>query len=234
MTHEVSLLLPAVGSIPLAAAWLRWRFRRPRDGLRIRDKVPRFHALPASDARTYSLQDLSGSSALVFIFTANRCPGAKAYEERLNALHDELAPAGVPVLGVDSVSADLYPSETLAELQRARAARGIRYPVLRDEDQRLAHAFGAVCTPHAFLFDAQMRLRYRGRIDDSFLPHRVTRHDLREAIRAVLHGREPAVPETAPLGCAIDWVRPKPNPAVPWWRRAHELSRMPHDPSYRG
>lgn len=234
MTHELSLLLPAAGTIPLAAAWFRWKMRRPRDGLRIHDKAPSFPTFPASDGKSYSLDDLRGSSALVFIFTANRCPGAQAYEARINALHDELAPAGVRILGVDSVSADLYPSETLEELKRVRAARGIRFPILRDEDQRLAHAFGARCTPHAFLFDADMRLRYRGRIDDAFVPERVTRPYLREALRAVLHGREPETPETMPLGCAIDWVRPKPNPAIPWWRRAHELSRTPQDHPHRG
>ena len=234
MTHEISLLLPAAGVIPLAAAWLRWKTRRPHDGLRLHDKVPSFHALPASDGRTYTLQDLRSSSVLVLIFTANRCPGAKAYEARLADLHRALSPEGVRIVGVDSISSDLYPSESLEELAKARAERGIPFPVLRDADQRLAQALGARCTPHAFVFDADMRLRYRGRIDNAFVPERATRHDLQDAIRALLGGRDPPVAETSPLGCAIDWVRPKPDPRVPWWRRAHELSRTPDDRSQRG
>lgn len=234
LTHEVSLLLPAVGAIPLTAAWIRWRLRRAGGGLRLHDKVPQFHALPASDGRQYSLQDLRSSSALVFIFTANRCPGAKAYEDRLADLHRELAPGGVRIVGVNSISSELYPTETLAQLMKAQAARAIEYPILRDSDQRLARAFGAICTPHAFVFDKDLRLRYRGRIDDSFVAQKATRHYLRDAIRAIVHDRDPPVPETMPLGCAIDRVRPKPDPRVSWWRRAHELSITPNDRPYRG
>lgn len=234
MTHEAPLPHPAPRALPRVAAWLRWKLRRTRDGLRIHDKVPHFHALPSNDGEWYSLQDLRGSSALVFIFTANRCPGAQAYERRISDLHRELAPAGVRILGIDSISEDLYPTESLGALVKAREARGIAYPILRDADQRLARAFGALCTPHAFLFDASMRLRYRGRIDDSFVPANVTKHHLRDAIRAVLHERDPPVTETVPLGCVIDRVRPRPSPDVPWWRRAHELSRTPYDRPHRG
>lgn len=215
MTHEVSLLLPVAGAIPLAAAWIRWRLRK--GDLRLHDEVPPFRALPASDGRSYSLQDLRGSSVLVFVFTANRCPGAKAYEARLAALHRELSPRGVRVVGVNAISSDLYPTETLAQLIQAQTERGIEYPILRDADQRLAQAFGASCTPHAFVFDAQRRLRYRGRIDNSFVPEKVTQHYLRDAIEAVLEGREPPIRETVPLGCAIDWVRPDPSRGQ--WRR---------------
>lgn len=232
MTHEVSLLPPAARAIPRAAAWMRWKLRRPRDGLRLHDKAPDFHALPASDGGRYSLHDLRGSSVLVFIFTANRCPGAKAYEARLADLHRELAQGGVRIVGVNSVSAQLYATETVAQIARATKERGIPYPVLKDEDQRLAHAFGAVCTPHAFVFDRHMRLRYRGRIDDSFVAANVRQHHLRDAIRAALHERDPLLRETAPLGCAIDWVRPRPDPRIPWWRRAHELSLTPRDHSH--
>lgn len=234
MTHEVSLLFPAAGAIPLAAAWFRWKLRHPGGGLRLHDKVPHFRALPASDGQRYSLHDLRGSSALVFIFTANRCPGAKAYEGRLAELQHELSPDGVRIIGVNSISSELYPTETLAQLMKAQTARGIVYPILRDTDQRLARAFGAVCTPHAFVFDKHMRLRYRGRIDDSFVAANATQHYLRDAIRAILHDREPSLHETMPLGCSIDWVRPKAGARVPWWKRAHELSSTPNDQSHRG
>lgn len=156
----------------------------------------------------------------MFIFTANRCPGAKAYEARLADLHHEMAARGVRVVGVNAISSELYPTETLTQLVHAQVERGIPYPILRDADQSLAHAFGALCTPHAFVFDAQMRLRYRGRIDNSFVAGNVTRHYLREAIEAVLEGREPPIRETMPLGCAIDWVRARPATRAPWWRRA--------------
>lgn len=232
MTHETSLLLPAAGTIPLVAAWTRWRLRRPGEGLRLHEKAPDFQALPASDGRWYSLQDLRSSSALVFVFMANRCPVSRAYEKRLQEMHRELSPGGVRIVGVDSISAELYATETLAQLMKAHDERGLEYPILRDADQRLARAFGASCTPQAFLFDRRLRLRYRGRIDDAFVPERATRHYLRDAIRAVLHDREPPIAETSPLGCTIDFVRPKPDPRTFWWRRAHELSLTP--PTVRG
>jgi hypothetical protein len=82
---------------------------------------------------------------------------------------------------------------------------GITYPYLKDPDGSVARAYGAVCTPHVFLLDDERRVRYRGRLADSRRPETTSRHDLREAVDDLVHGRAVRVPETTPFGCAIVW-----------------------------
>jgi hypothetical protein len=78
-------------------------------------------------------------------------------------------------------------------------------PYLRDESGAVARAYAAVCTPHVFVLDENRRLRYRGRLADSRRPSAAARHDLREALDDLVHGREVRVPETVPFGCAVVW-----------------------------
>jgi AhpC/TSA family len=88
----------------------------------------------------------------------------------------------------------------------ARAGEaGLPFPYLKDEDGTLARAFGAVSTPHAFVFDGDRRLRYRGRIDDARIAESVTKRDLDAAIGALLDGRPPLIETTDPFGCSIIW-----------------------------
>jgi hypothetical protein len=89
-------------------------------------------------------------------------------------------------------------------VERARRS-ALPFPYLKDSDGALARSCGAICTPHAFVFDADRRLRYRGRIDDSRTGRRVTSSDLENAVADVLERRPVRVPETDPFGCAIVW-----------------------------
>jgi hypothetical protein len=92
-------------------------------------------------------------------------------------------------------------------MRRALADRRLDLLYLKDRDQQVARRLAAVCTPEAVVLDAQRRIRYRGRIDDSLVERGVRKRFLEDALVALRRGREPPVARTAPLGCSIDPVR---------------------------
>jgi len=194
------------GAASTAAAWFHWRFRRGAAPLRLGARAPAFEGLRGADGERHASADFRGARALVVVFMSNRCPGVKAYDARLRALHAGFAPEGVAFVGINPVNPHLYPSESLPAMTSAAQERGLAFPYLQDATQEVARSFGAVCTPQVFVLDADRRLRYRGRIDDAFVPSRVRRAYLREALDDVLAGRRVRVAETAPLGCAIPWL----------------------------
>lgn len=204
--HEALVAAPALGSAALLATRALWLRRPPRGPLQVGDRAPRFEPLPCADGRRVGARDLKGAPAVVLVFMSNACPGVKAYDARLRDLHATFAPAGVRFLGANPVDDGLYPNEGLDGMARAARERRLSFPYLKDEDQRVAQAFGAVCTPHVFVMDAKWRLRYRGRIDDAMVEGRAKRRYLRDALDAVTTGRPVLLGETAPLGCAIEYA----------------------------
>lgn len=140
---------------------------------------------------------------LVLIFTSNGCPTAKANEGRLIGLQDAYASRGVRLVAINSNNSSLSPADTFAEMVARAQEKPFNFPYLKDVDGRIAQAFGAISTPHAFVLDRERRLRYKGRIDDSRDPARATRRDLEQALAEVLAHRTVHVPETQPFGCAI-------------------------------
>jgi hypothetical protein len=144
--------------------------------------------------------------AIVLIFSSNRCPTAKAYGPRMNALQREFGPRDVQVIALNSNDPHLYPDESYTRMIERAAEDGYAFPYLVDEGQRLARAYGAACTFHVFLLDRARRIRYEGRFDDARLEARVTSRDLENALTDVLGGREVRVPTTRPFGCSLDFV----------------------------
>jgi hypothetical protein len=101
-----------------------------------------------------------------------------------------------------------YPEDSFEAMRQRSRAKGYAFPYLWDEDQSVALALGAVCTPDFFLYDAHRHLAYRGRLDDNWKdPAKVTRQDLRAALEAVLAGTPPPEPQHPSLGCSIKWMR---------------------------
>ena len=174
-------------------------------GLEIGAPAPVSPQMLGVDGQPHSLEEFGDVDALVVIFIGNGCPTVRAYEERLAQLHERFSSRGVQFVAINSNNAHLSPFDTHVEMvARAREA-GLPFPYLKDEDGYLARAFGAISTPHAFVFDRNRRLRYRGRIDDARIPESVTKRDLDEALDALLSGRTPAVEATDPFGCSIIW-----------------------------
>jgi peroxiredoxin len=175
-----------------------------RAGLPMGGPAPAFDGLLGTDGERYGFERLRDRSALVLIFSSNRCPTAKAYAERMNALQRDYGARGVQLIAINSNDPRLYPDEDFARMVERAADDGYDFPYLVDDGQRVARAYGAECTFHVFVLDADRRLRYRGRFDDARLPERVTSHDLRDALEDVLAGRKVRRPETRAFGCSLD------------------------------
>src|SRR4051812_14738835 len=173
-------------------------------------------SLPGVDGKTYSLKDFAGSPVLVVLFTCNHCPTAQYYEDRIKSIVNDYRDKGVALVAISpndpkSIRLDELGytefSDTFEEMKLRAAHRKYNFPYLYDGDtERASRAYGPVATPHAFVFDKGRKLRYCGRIDDSERPQYAKTHELRDAIDAVLAGREPAVTQTKVFGCSVKWA----------------------------
>ncbi len=177
-----------------------------RATLPIGARGPAFEELVGTDGERHGFSSVAERDVLVLVFSSNRCPTAKAYAERMNALQREYGPRGVQLLAVNSNDPHLYPDEDYARMVERAAEDRYAFPYVVDEGQQVAKAYGARCTFHVFVLDRGRRLRYEGRFDDSRLAARVTSHDLRNALDDLLAGREVGVATTRPFGCSLDFA----------------------------
>ena len=164
-------------------------------------------SLPDTDGTTVSLSDCSANKAMLVMFICNHCPFVKHVADELKSLADDYMPKGLSVVGISSNDAEKYPDDSPEAMATEKAERGYQFAYLFDEDQSVAQAYSAACTPDFFLFDADNKLVYRGQLDSSRpktdIP--VTGEDLRAAIDAVLAGNPPAEKQIPSLGCNIKW-----------------------------
>ena len=171
--------------------------------------------LPGVDGKKYRLDDFADAKLLVVIFTCNHCPTAQAYEQRIMQLYADYRDKGVALVAIspnDPLAVRLDElgysdiGDSFEEMKLHAKRRGFEFPYLYDgENQRVSTAFGALATPHVFIFDDQRRLRYNGRIDDADIKPPKS-HDARNAIEDLLAGREVAVPKTRVFGCSTKWA----------------------------
>lgn len=183
--------------------------------LKIGDAAPDF-ALPGIDGKTYTLAEFADAPVLMVAFLSNHCPYSHAAETRLLPMVAELRARGLAVVAINPNHPDAV---ALAELGYSRfddsfedmkgyaAEAGFTFPYLYDGDtQATAKAYGALATPHIFVFDRERRLRYAGRFDDSRYAGTTAEHpDARNAIEALLDGRPVPVELTRPMGCSTKW-----------------------------
>ena len=178
-------------------------------------QAPEF-TLPGVDGKDHSLKDFAAAKALVVVFTCNHCPTAQMYEERLQKIASDYRSKGVALVAISSNDpkslrlnemgwTDL--GDSFAEMKIRAKDKKFDFPYLYDGDkEEVGQAYGPVSTPHAFLFDGERKLRYVGRIDDGERPAQAKVHYLRDAIDAVLAGKEPPVTQTKAVGCSIKWA----------------------------
>ena len=169
-------------------------------------KAPVF-ALPSIDAGTVSMTDFEGARALLVMFLCNHCPYVKHVEDELARMCADHTAAGLAAVGICSNDADNYPDDGRDGLADQASRAHFTFPYLIDESQDVAKAYGAVCTPDFFLFDADRKLVYRGQMD-STRPRSgdvATGQDLRRAIEAVLAGEPVAGDQQPSVGCSIKW-----------------------------
>jgi len=166
-------------------------------------------AFDLTDTRNGSLvrhTDYAGRPVLV-MFLCNHCPFVKHVREQLATLGREHANGPLAIVAISSNDPVAYPDDAPARMTEEARAAGYTFPYCFDPSQDVARAFDAACTPDYFLFDANHRLAYRGRLDasrpKSGVP--VTGDELRAAIAAVLGGRKPSEQQHPSIGCSIKW-----------------------------
>jgi peroxiredoxin len=174
--------------------------------LAIGAQAPEFE-LPDTDGTRWSASDGAAAPATVVVFTCNHCPYALAWHERIVQAARDYAEPGVRFLAINSNDAERYPRDSYEAMKQRVASEDWPMPYLYDESQDVARAFGAKATPDVFVLDADGRLRYRGAPDADYGDPGQRAAWLRDALDAVLEGREPSRPETTPVGCSIKWKR---------------------------
>jgi peroxiredoxin len=161
--------------------------------------------LPDTSGETHSLPSPGEAPATVVVWTCNHCPYALAWHDRIADAARDYADRGVHFLAVNSNDPERYPADS-PEAMRERVEREAwPFPYLWDESQSAARAWGALVTPHLFVLDSDLRLRYEGAPDADYRDPAQKAAWLRQALDAVLSGAAPAPAETEPLGCSIKW-----------------------------
>ena len=183
--------------------------------LEIGAQAPDF-CLVGIDGQTHCLKDYDGSRVLVVAFTCNHCPTAQLYENRIQQIADDYRGRGVALVAIQpnspkSVRLDEMGytdvGDSLADMKIRAAYRKFDFPYLYDGGtQKVSQAYGPAATPHIFIFDAERRLRYQGRVDNNPREALVTRPDVRNAIDEILAGKAVSVSKTHSVGCSTKWL----------------------------
>jgi len=162
--------------------------------------------LPGTDGRAYTLNELRGPNGLLVMFICNHCPYVQAIRDRILRDVRELKALGVGVVAISSNDPGDYPEDSFENMQRIAAELKFPMPYLFDESQDVARKFGAVCTPDFFGYNRDLKLQYRGRLDESRKePVPNARRDLFEAMQQVAqtgYGPKDQIPS---MGCSIKW-----------------------------
>ena len=173
--------------------------------MRLGDKIIDF-SLKGIDGKVHSLKEFEDKRVIAVVFSCNHCPYVIASERELIDMQKEFGQKGFQLIAINSNEDKNYPQDSFDEMIKRAEEKGFNFPYLRDETQEIAKAYGAGRTPEFFIFDENRVLRYHGRINDNPREHdKITRHDAREAISALLEGKDVDIPETNAIGCSIKW-----------------------------
>jgi peroxiredoxin len=163
--------------------------------------------LPGVDGKQHSIFGQAGANGLVVVFICNHCPYVKAVISRIVRDAEDLKAEGIGFVAINSNDAEAYPEDSFANMKRFAEAHHFGFPYLYDEDQSVARAYGAACTPDFFGFNNELTLQYRGRLDASRKETGSTdlRRDLYEAMKQVARTGNGPREQIASIGCSIKW-----------------------------
>lgn len=172
-------------------------------------------SLRGVDSRMYTLESFDGCDVLVVVFMCNHCPYVQACIDRLCRLAEGFRERGVGFVGINANDHPEYPEDNFEAMKGQAEEWGMNFPYLFDEGQRVARAYGAVCTPDIFVYEREKeskvsgrRLVYRGRLDDNWKEfEEVKEESLRFALEDILEGREISVEQKPSMGCSIKWQK---------------------------
>lgn len=173
--------------------------------LQIGDRAPDFK-LPATDGRTYSLACFAEAKVLVVFFTCNHCPYVVGSDEQTRATVSRFKDNGVAFIGINANSENTHPTDDFDHMVARMKAQHFPWVYARDKSQEVAKAYGALRTPHFYVFDRNRKLVYTGRgVDNPRDAAKMTVNDLDRALEELLAGRPITVPMTNPIGCNVKW-----------------------------
>ena len=163
--------------------------------------------LPGVDDRSWSLDDCMGEKGVLVMFICNHCPYVQAVLDRIVRDTNDLATLGIPSVAIMSNDTQAYPADSFEHMRTLAEQAGFSFPYLLDESQAVARAYGAVCTPDFFGFNADRGLQYRGRLDASRAQpaDSSVRRDLFLAMQQVALTQRGPEEQLASMGCSIKW-----------------------------
>jgi peroxiredoxin len=179
--------------------------------LEIGDKAPDF-SLPGTDGKTYSLSDFKNAHYLVIFFTCNHCPYVKGSEEITRQTAERFKGQNVDFVAINSNSKEHYEEDSFENMKKKMEEKHLPWVYLYDESQDVARAYGALVTPHFFVFDKRRHLVYTGRgVNHPREPEKVTCNDLARTLEECVTEEAVSVPKTNPPGCNIKWKGKDPH-----------------------
>lgn len=162
--------------------------------------------LPSTDGKSYTLSDFNDAKVLVIFFTCNHCPYVVGSDEVTRQTAEKFRKRGVRFVGINSNSKHTYEEDSFEHMVERMKANQFPWIYLYDESQQVARAYGALRTPHFYVFDADRKLIYCGRgVDTPRDTSRMTENTLERALEEHLSGKKISVPLTNPIGCNVKW-----------------------------
>ncbi|MBK8557263.1 MAG: thioredoxin family protein [Lewinellaceae bacterium] len=169
----------------------------------IGDKAEDFN-LQSTDGVMVSLASYPDVKGYLVVFTCNHCPYSQLYEQRIINLHKKFAPLGVPVVAINPNSPEIVPEDSFDNMKKRAEEKRYPFNYLQDREQAVYQKFGATRTPHVFLLDKDLYVRYIGAIDDNAeAPNLVKKRYVEDAVAALLNDDYPDVEFTRAIGCTI-------------------------------
>ena len=173
--------------------------------LSLGSETPDF-SLRATDGNTYSLKDFADVKVLVIFFTCNHCPYVIGSDEVTRRSAEKFGPQGVKFVGINSNSPNTYEEDSFENMVKCMKQYDFPWLYLYDGTQDVARAYGALKTPHFYVFNEERKLVYTGRgVDNPRESSKITVNDLENALEEILAGKEIANPITNPIGCNVKW-----------------------------
>jgi peroxiredoxin len=170
-------------------------------------KVAPEFSLPGTDGKSYRLSDVAGETGTVVVFICNHCPYVKGVADRMVADAKALAKEGIGFVAISSNDVEAFPDDSFPKMKEFAAKNAFPFPYLFDENQAVAKAYGAVCTPDFFGLNADGVIAYRGRLDEGKKdpPPPGAKRELLEAMRLVAKTGKGPAEQIPSVGCSIKW-----------------------------